>query len=151
MIIEKEVRLGGTWGKIGKTHDENDILVILDAGNVVPNKFYNPDKKGSEKEQYVFKMRNAKGEEFNLGFNRRSRNYLAEAYGENTDNWVGKNVKVWIMEAPTGLYAILTAPDWKKVRKQGQKGPFIDFVAPSTEVMIEDEENGSEDTDEVPF
>lgn len=65
--------------------------------------------------QTVFKVRVSSGEDLALAFNQTSINYLIDAYGEDSEEWKGKRVKVWAVMSNVGgkmkKVAYLTAPD----------------------------------------
>lgn len=122
MKVTKKVSVGGQWAKLGKDFDEGDVLQLVSAGETVSGEFG---------DRLMFKVKTKNGE-LNLSFNQTSINHLIDAYGDNTSAWEDKNVKVWVVDQNVqgkirGV-VYLTAPDWKKVRVNGE----LKFV-PSSE------------------
>lgn len=69
---------------------DGDIVTILTAGeSMIGSAQY------GSKEQIVFKITTRNGEKA-LPFNQTSLNNLIEAFGGDTENWVGKEAKIWI-------------------------------------------------------
>ncbi len=117
MILKKKVSLGVGFARKkayeyqGTKYEadlkDGDIITMLDGGKTVPGQFG---------EQNVFNIQTRNGEKA-LAFNQVSQNNLIEAFGENTDSWVNKKVKVWTIKAMVGgkmqtiLY--LSHPDWE--------------------------------------
>lgn len=96
----------GKWAKLNTDFKDRDLLVVLDEGT---------EQKGDFGPQTVFKVRCPNNEERLLTFNRTSQNHLIDAYGEETKEWVGKRILVWVREENVSgefkdvIY--LTAPD----------------------------------------
>ena len=82
MKLVKKVSVGGEYAKKGEDILDGDELTIKNAGETVEGKFG---------EQLVFKVETRNGER-NLNLNQKSQNNLIDAYGDDTDNWVGKKV-----------------------------------------------------------
>jgi hypothetical protein len=61
-----------------------DVVKILDAGSV---------EQGQFGEQKNFKIKTRNGEK-KLAFNQQTQNVLAEELGDESENWIGKDVKV---------------------------------------------------------
>ena len=98
--------------------------------------------------QDTFKIKTKNGER-NMSFNQTSVNYLIDAYGEDTDKWVNKNVKVWIVDMNVqgkmrGV-AFLTAPDWKKTRINGE----LKFVPTNPQTTVYPEGGNPDAIDEA--
>ena len=79
----------GAWAKKGEDIKDQDIIVILNEGREDDSGDYGP--------RQVFLVRLMNGEEKNVAFNQTSINNLVEGFGENSVNWVGKRVKVWLV------------------------------------------------------
>jgi hypothetical protein len=62
-----------------------DIIKILDSGNIEPNQF------GGESKNFKIKTRNG---EKKMAFNQKSLNVLIEEFGDETEEWINKNVSV---------------------------------------------------------
>lgn len=93
MRIQLDSNISGTWGKAGKDIKDGDRLKILDAGQIQEGKFG---------EQYIFKVMNTKKEEYNLALNRTTRNTLGRGFGTETQEWVGKIVKAFVIPQMVG-------------------------------------------------
>ena len=137
MKIQKRTSVGGEWAKLGKDFEEGDVLTIASEGDIVSGEFG---------DRHVFKI-TVKGGEKNLSFNQTTLNYLVDAYGDDSTLWNGKEVKVWVVDQNVqgkirGV-VYLTAPDWKKVRVNGE----LKFVNPNAEAEKEVEAN----PDDIPF
>lgn len=61
-----------------------DVVRILDSGNV---------EMGQYGEQKNFRIKTRNGEK-KLAFNQSTQNVLIEEFGDETENWIGKDVKV---------------------------------------------------------
>ena len=139
MKITKKVSVAGQYAKLGVDFDEGENITILNGGDITTGQFG---------EQHTFKV-NTKNGERNMSFNQTSLNYLIDAYGEDTDSWVNKAVKVWVVDMSVQgkmrAVAFLTDPSWKKVRVNGE----LKFVQSDTapEKQTDDEINPSE----IPF
>ena len=84
---------------------DGDILTILDEGKIIV---------GQYGEQHVFKVKTRNGEK-GLTFNQKSVNNLIDAFGTDSVEWVGKEVKAWVLKAMVSgkmsLIAYITHPD----------------------------------------
>ena len=89
MILHKKISVGGQFAKVGEDIKDGDFIKLLDAGQTVDGEF------GARQ---VFKVETKNGEK-NLSFNQTSINNLIDGFGEDTDKWTGKEVKVWIIKA----------------------------------------------------
>lgn len=76
----------GKFAKAGEDFKENDVLTILNEGVKTEGEFGTQD---------VFKVRVPSGDELSLSFNKTSINNMIDAYGDESKNWIGKEVKVW--------------------------------------------------------
>jgi len=99
----------GAFAKQGEDYKDGDILQILDEGRL--------DDTGDFGPKMVFQVRVPSEEAKNLNFNKTSMNYLIDVYGEETLEWKGKNVKVWVVKQMVGQkmtnVTYITAPDQK--------------------------------------
>lgn len=75
----------GEFLKKGEDFKENDILEIASEGKQSEGKYGTQD---------IFLMK-AGEKEGNVAFNQTSINNMIDAYGEDSKNWIGKQVKVW--------------------------------------------------------
>lgn len=140
MIYKKVVSLGAGYASPtayeydGKKFEadikDGDIIKIVDAGAVVQGKFA---------EQKVHKIETRNGVKA-LPLNQTSINNLIDAFGEDSDNWVGKEVKVWIFKVPKEgkmTYQKYLAPsNWEMDENGKFNNPGADAV-PSDENDIE--------------
>jgi hypothetical protein len=90
---------------------DGDIIKILDEGNWLTFSYKNKQIK-----KLVFKIKTKFKTEKLLPLNQQSINNLIDAYGEETKNWIGKEVKVWIFKSNIGGKFVdviyLTHPNW---------------------------------------
>ncbi len=86
--------ISGSWAKAKEDIFDQDILTLVDAGQL--------DESGSYGARHVFKVKVKSGEEKNLSFNKSSLNNVIEAYGEDTELWVGKKVKAYVVKQMVG-------------------------------------------------
>jgi hypothetical protein len=127
MKFSKKESVAGTFVKKGQDIKDGDIITINNSGKIVDGQF------GS---QNVFSIKTKAGE-FLMSFNQTSINSLVDEWGEESENWIGKNVKVHSI-------------------KQNVAGKFINvyYVAPDGYEMGEDgfekEGNQKSQSEEVP-
>jgi hypothetical protein len=93
MLVQKKEVLQGEWAKINKDIFDGDIITIMDEGKLVS---------GTYGERHVFKIKTKTGDIKLLTFNQTTMNYLIDAYGNDTENWRGKEAKVWIVKSNVG-------------------------------------------------
>lgn len=84
-IYKKTIRTG-KFAKAGEDFREGDRVTILDEGVEVEGQF---------RPQVVFKVRVPSGSDLTMPLNGTSLNNMIDAFGEDSKNWVGKEVKVW--------------------------------------------------------
>lgn len=106
MKVQKIVRAQGDYAKKGEDIKDGDLIKILDHGQVVT---------GDYGDRMVFKVQTRNGEK-NLSFNQKTMNNLIDAFGDDTDNWPNKDVKVFMVKAMvSGKFqniVYLAHPDW---------------------------------------
>jgi len=106
MKVNKKTTLSGEWAKIKEDIDNGNIITIKNEGEVIS---------GDYGDRNVFKVETKNGEKL-LSFNQTSVNYLIDVYGDETAQWIGKKIKVWVVKSNVGgkirNIAYLTAPDW---------------------------------------
>lgn len=135
MKVQKKVSIQGEWAKKKEDIFNEDVLTIRDAGQVIS---------GEYGDRHVFKVETRNGVKL-LSFNQTSMNNLIDVYGDETENWVGKKIKAWIVKANVGgklkdvIY--LTHPSWV----EGEDGfyppeGFASDVADGDIPVIEEEE-----------
>ena len=93
MKITKKVSLGGKFAKLGEDYKDQDYMRILDAGKEVEGEF------GT---QVIFKVKVPSGEERITGFNQTSLNFLLEIYGDDSEGWIDKPVRVNVVKQNVG-------------------------------------------------
>lgn len=93
MKIQIKTGIRGTWAKAGLDLKDGDVVEILDAGQT--------DTSGNFGPKQVFKI-STKGGEKNLSLNQTSLNNLGKAYGDETENWVNKKAKVFVIKQMVG-------------------------------------------------
>lgn len=139
MKIELDSKVDGAWAKVGKDIKDGDRLKILDAGQIIEGKFG---------EQYVFKVTTPQKTEYNLAFNRTSRNTLGRGFGTETEDWRGKIIKAFVVKQMVGdgLKSVLyLAPDKWIMNEDGE------FLNPE-EVEVDVAEDANEPSPEdIPF
>ena len=123
MKVFKKTSVSGEWCKAGIDIKEGDLITILNGGETVAGEFG---------DRSVFKVKVSSGEK-NLSFNQTSINNLISAYGDDTQNWVGKEVKVFIVkqmiDGKLRNVAYLTGKDWTMLEdgtfiKESQPGEY---------------------------
>jgi len=106
MKVQKKISVQGNWVKVKEDISNGDIITIVDDGQILP---------GDYGEKHVFKVITKNGEKL-LTFNQTTMNYVIDAYGEETNEWQGEKVKVWIIKSNVAGkmkdIVYLTAPDW---------------------------------------
>lgn len=161
MIHEKKVSLGaGYANKVayeyeGKKYEadlkDGDIVKILDEGQEIHKEF-----KGIPTTSVVHKVETRNGTKL-LSFNKTSINNLIDAFGKDSKNWVGKEVKAWIFkvlkDAKFEYHVYLASSNSEMV--EGEDGK-IKFLTPEAGNMridsSEDEDINFDDldTEEIP-
>ena len=130
MKIELDSGISGKFAKAGVDIKDQDRLKIVDAGQVTSSGYMNED--GTPKQQYVFKILTQSKQEFNVAFNRTSRNTLGKGYGTETEDWKGKVVKAFVVKQMVGdglKNVLYLAPDGWQMTDEG------DFVDPKAEII----------------
>jgi hypothetical protein len=142
MKVLKKISVGGAFAKLGKDFEEGDVITFASEGEMVPGEFG---------EKLTFKIK-TKGsdEKKNLSLNQTSVNYLIDAYGDDTTSWIGKQVKVWVVDQNVSgkirAVVYLTDPTWRKVRENGE----LKFLPSGLEKSkVEDEDAEEEDDDGI--
>ncbi len=115
MIMQKKVSMGMAFARKkayeyeGKKYEadvkDGDILTVLDEGQVII---------GQYGEQHVFKVKTRNGEKA-LTLNQKSINNLVDSFGEDSNGWINKDVKAWVLKAMVSgklsLIVYLSHPD----------------------------------------
>lgn len=114
MKVTKKTSVAGQYAKLGTDFEEGDIIKILNGGDIVTTEYG---------DSIVFKIETKNGER-NMRMNQTSQNYIIDAFGDESSDWVGKEVKVWVfdMNISGKMKAVifLTAPTWIKTRIGGE-------------------------------
>lgn len=85
MKYTKTVRTG-KFAKAGEDYKEGDLVTVLSEGVKTEGQFGMED---------VFRVRMVNGNELTMRFNKTSINNMIDAFGDESKQWVGKEVKVW--------------------------------------------------------
>lgn len=85
---QKKVSVGA-FAKKKVDIKDGDIIHVANEGKSVDGQFGLQD---------VFLVKLTDGREMNVSVNQTSINGLVDAYGEDSVNWIGKPVKVWIVK-----------------------------------------------------
>lgn len=107
MKVVKKVSVGGEFAKKGTDIFDGDLITITNEGDMV---------EGEYGTQLVLKAKTRNGEK-NISLNQTSQNNLIDAFGDETNTWVGKEIKVFIIKAMVSgklrevLY--LAHPEWE--------------------------------------
>ena len=96
------------WLNKNSDVENGTVLKIADGGEMVVSKFKNPD--GSEKMNYNFLVELPSGEVKKATLNPSTLRNLASAYGDETSEWVGKEVEVEVGRTPAGAKALYLFP-----------------------------------------
>jgi len=110
MKVEKRISVQGEWVKVKVDIFNGDLITIANEGEKVKGEF-----NGKEVERNVFKVETKNGIK-NITFNKTTMNNLIDAFGEETNEWQGEKVKVWLVKQSVGGklkdIVYLTAIDW---------------------------------------
>lgn len=106
MKVQKKVSVQGEFAKVGEDIKDGDKVTILDAGTQIS---------GQYGDQIAYRIKTRNGDK-NLSFNTTSTNNLIDAYGDETEAWIGKEVNVTILKAMVSgtlrNVVYLYAPGW---------------------------------------
>lgn len=109
MKVQKVIRAQGEFAKPNQDFKDGDVLTLLDGGQVIS---------GTYGDQNVFKIKTPNGEKI-LAFNQTSMNNLIEEFGDETDSWVGKDIRVFLItQSVSGKMrkvCYLTATNWDMI------------------------------------
>jgi hypothetical protein len=84
-IYKKRISLGA-FAKKGEDIKDGDIITIANEGKQIEGQFGTQD---------IFLIKLVDGQEKNFSFNSTSMNNMIDVFGEDSKNWIGKQVKVW--------------------------------------------------------
>ena len=109
MKVQKVIRKQGEYAKVNQDIKDGDIITVLDAGEVITGDFG---------DRNVFKVETNNGPK-NLSFNQTSMNNLIDEFGGETESWVNKQIKVWLItQSVSGQMkkvCYLTGKEWEMV------------------------------------
>lgn len=124
-----EIKFESPWISAGEDVKEGDIITFVDAGKLQKNK-------KSGKDQWVFTVRvqRTQAEKF-FSLNKTNFKKVSGLHGTNSDNWVGKEMKVHLVmvESPS----------------TGEEVPGIRLRDPLMEVLGDDDDERGEEESEV--
>jgi hypothetical protein len=78
----------GKFAEKGKDYKDKDLITILNEGAKLEGTFGVQD---------IFKVRVVHGDELSFRFNKTSINNMIDAYGDDSKDWVNKEVRVWLI------------------------------------------------------
>lgn len=113
MKVIKKISVSGEFAKVGVDIKEGSIITILDGGTEITSQF-GP--------QIVYKIKTQNGEKI-LGFNQTSTNALIDAFGDETEGWVGKVVTASVIKALVSgamKNVVYLVPEGFEVNEQGK-------------------------------
>lgn len=145
MIIKKKVNMGMGFAQ-KKAYEYQGVKYEADLkdGDLVKITNGGTTQMGQYGEQHIFGLQTRNGEKA-LALNQSSLNNLVEAFGEETENWKDKEVKVWIIKAMVSgkmQNVVYLAPkDWEMT----DDGNFF----PTNSVQVDDEGLDSIDIDAI--
>ena len=118
MKVSKVISVKGEYAKVGVDVKDGDSIRILDAGQTT---------EGEYGERKTFRIETSNGEK-NMSFNQTSLNNLIDAYGDETEEWIGKNAQVFVVKQMVSgtlrNVAYLAAQGWE----MGDDGRFFKVV-----------------------
>jgi len=114
MKLVKSNTFSGDWLDKEKEVRTGDTVTIANAGEIVDSQYTYDD--GTPKKQHLFKIKLANGEERNVTLNRSTLDILIDELGDETEHWVGKEVKVFTHKTVIGgnkvVILYLATDDW---------------------------------------
>ena len=118
MKVSKVISVKGEYAKVVVDIKDGDSIRILDAGQTT---------EGEYGERQTFRIETSNGEK-NMSFNQTSLNNLIDAYGDETEEWIGKNAQVFVVKQMVSgtlrNVAYLAAQGWE----MGDDGRFFKVV-----------------------
>jgi len=111
--MTKTVNIDGEWGKKGEDYVAGDTLVIKDSGTTREGNF--ADENGNKKMETIFSMQTKNGDK-NIRLNQTSINALIDSFGDESNDWIGKEVivrmkKDTVAGKKVDIYYFVT-PEW---------------------------------------
>ena len=127
--MTKTVSISGEWGKKGEDYVAGDTLTIKDGGTQREGNF--ADEHGNKKMETIFAIETKNGEKM-VRMNQTSINILIDSFGDESNDWVGKEVLVRMKKDTVAgkkvdIYYFVT-PEWDfddygELVKGGASGP----------------------------
>ena len=128
-----EIEYPSDYVKVNKNIKNGDIVKLLDEG-----KYETKEIGGERKKLLKFDMELADGSGKIYTMNKTTQQNLIEAWGQDSKEWIGKELKAWVKQQMSfGKeidVLILTPKDWEKSTMEGQ-GPI---VGEEKEVQVEE-------------
>ena len=148
MKYQKRTSVAGEYAKKREDINDQDVITVLDGGREVTGEY------GA---QQVFKMQTKNGEKL-LTFNQTSLNNMIDAFGDDGDEWKGKQVRVHLMKQNvSGKFkdvVYLAEPSWV-MGEDGLEPIEGKSVKQEVKAKIKSsakkEDDGSIDPDNIPF
>ena len=142
MLYKKQVSVGA-FAKKNEDYKDGDLLTIANEGKQVEGQFGVQD---------VFLVKLPKGDEKNLTFNQTSINNIIDAYGPDSKQWVGKQVKVWlILQSVSGKMLKVTYLSHPKAEIVETPQGFVFTIPGNKPVAPEGYPAETINPDEIPF
>jgi len=99
-----KVTKGGVYLK-AKDVKDGETIQFLDAGEWRPSPFKNKD--GTDQaDQLIFKIK-YNNDDKEIKVSKASRVSLIDAFGDDTENWVGKSAKMFVLPTPDGAHQMI--------------------------------------------
>ncbi len=129
-IYKKKTSLGA-WVKKGEDIKDGDLIIIANEGV--------EDDSGDFGTRQVFMVKLINGEEKNLAFNQTSINNMIDAFGEQAINWIGKQVKVWMVKQNVAGKFLQVLYVSHPQAEFGENGFILDRTPGMNELSLKDE------------
>lgn len=102
-----KVSLGGNYLKAANVKD-GEVVMFLDEGRVETSDKYTYDD-GNPQKYFVMTV-DYKGEKKNIKITASSKSSLIEAWGDETQNWIGKKATILVIPVQNNNKSILLKP-----------------------------------------
>lgn len=133
MKIFKKVSANGEFAKVGIDIKDGDVVTILDAGTITSGEFG---------DRHTFGIKTAKGDKI-ISFNQTSLNNLVDAFGDDSEDWVNKKVKVFLVKQMVSgtlrNIAYFAGEDWEMTEKGFRQTSVLDDIpVVEDDIKVED-------------
>lgn len=122
MLIKKKVSANGEFAKVGVDIKDGDVVTILDGGTITSGEFG---------DRHTFGIKTAKGDKI-ISFNQTSLNNLVDAFGDDSEDWVNKKVKVFLVKQMVSgtlrNIAYFAGEDWEMTDKGFRQTSVLDDI-----------------------